>query len=72
MTDWKPIETAPKDGSSVLLWARPSAYPHELTSFSAVVGYWYKFLSRWKARDTDEDLFATKWAPMTSEEANDA
>jgi hypothetical protein len=69
MIDWKPMETAPKDGSSVLLWARPWAHPHEPDGFSTVVGYWHKFLTRWKASDSDEDLYVTKWAPIRSSEA---
>jgi hypothetical protein len=64
MTNWQPIDTAPRDGSSVLLWARPWEYPHAPDSFSTVVGYWHQFLARWKAVSTDEDLFAEKWAPM--------
>jgi hypothetical protein len=64
MIDWQPKDTAPMDGSPVLLWARPWAHPHEPESFSAVVGYWHKFLTRWKARGTDEDLFVEKWAPL--------
>jgi hypothetical protein len=72
MTDWQAIDTAPKDGSSVLLWARPSAYPQESESFSTVVGYWHQFLTRWKALGTDEDLFATHWAPMMVRSADHA
>jgi hypothetical protein len=64
----QPIETAPKDGSSLLLLARPWAHPEEPEGYSVVVGYWHESLARWKARNTDEDLFAIKWAPIQSGE----
>lgn len=65
MTDWQPIETAPKDGSSVLLWARMRANPPEKDSFFPVVGFWQPYpVERWKARDTEDDLIATRWAPI--------
>lgn len=30
MSEWQPIETAPRDGTVVLLWAKPN-YPHSAT-----------------------------------------
>ena len=42
MTSWKPIEDAPKDGRSVLLWARLASAPAERDDFSfPVVGFWH-------------------------------
>jgi hypothetical protein len=67
MIDWRPIETAPQDGSSILLWARFRAHPLERDSFFEVVAYWHgPPVERWKTRDTDEDLYAEKWAPLSS------
>jgi hypothetical protein len=39
MTEWQPIETAPKDGSDILLWC-----PNMIKSdpAGALVGHWYK------------------------------
>lgn len=70
MTTWQPIKTAPKDGSSILLWARRAAFPPEPNSYAPVVGYWHGApgVERWKSRDTEEDLIADKWAPIPSTE----
>ena len=53
----------------MLLWARPWAYPHEVESFSTVVGILAPISERWKSVSTDEDLFAEKWAPISKAEA---
>lgn len=66
MTEWQPMGTAPKDGSSVLLWARLRAYPPEPTSYFEVVGYYHSGsgIERWKSRESDEDLEADCWASI--------
>jgi hypothetical protein len=38
MTDWQTMETAPKDGSPVLLYAVTNGWEHN--GFSRVAGYW--------------------------------
>jgi hypothetical protein len=48
MTDWKPIESAPRDGSSVLLWARLTSVPPESNDHVPIVGAWDKSIHRWK------------------------
>ena len=48
MTDWKPIESAPRDGSSVLLWARLRSVPPGNNDFYPIVGAWNKSIERWK------------------------
>jgi hypothetical protein len=49
MTSWKPIEDAPKDGCSVLLWAQLASVPAERDDFSfPVVGFWHIAFERWK------------------------
>jgi hypothetical protein len=45
--DWKPIESAPQDGSSVLLWVRLTSVPPE-NDFCPIVGSWNKSIERWK------------------------
>jgi hypothetical protein len=66
MSKWQPEESAPKDGTSVLLWARLWASPLEPNSFFEVVGYFHRAsgVERWKTKETDEDLKATHWAPL--------
>jgi hypothetical protein len=48
MTDWKPIESAPRDESSVLLWARLTSVPPGTDDFCPIVGAWNKSIQRWK------------------------
>lgn len=38
-SDWQPIETAPKDGTAILLWEEYSTNPF--------VGYWCKYARDW-------------------------
>jgi hypothetical protein len=68
MIDWKPIDTAPKDGRPVMLRARFRGHPPEIGNSFEVVGYWCPYpVERWKTRDTEKDLFATEWAPIGGE-----
>jgi hypothetical protein len=48
MMDWKPIKSAPRDGSSVLLWARLMSTPPGNDDFYPIVGAWNKSIERWK------------------------
>ena len=48
MTSWKPIEDAPKDGRSVLLWARLKTIPAEQDDIGyPIVGFWLRDIG-WK------------------------
>jgi hypothetical protein len=48
MTNWKPIEDAPKDGRPVLLWARLKSAPAEKGAASyPIVGRWDNW--QWQA-----------------------
>lgn len=44
---WRPIETAPKDGTLLLLWEE-----HEDEPF---IGFWYEHRARWVASTTHYD-----------------
>ena len=48
MTDWRPIEEAPRDGRSVLLWARLKSNPPERNDFHPIVGFWHHSIKEWK------------------------
>jgi len=48
MMDWKPIESAPTDGSSVLLWARLTSVPPGSNDFCPIIGFWNKSIHAWK------------------------
>lgn len=64
-TEWRPIETAPKDGTFILGYYSETTYPHEYVTRYAVVqwlpvgdehGEWFE--------DTGEVLWPTHWQPL--------
>ena len=71
MTSWKPIEDAPKDGRSVLLWARLASAPAERDDFSfPVVGFWHIAFERWKVAPAllgEKGLIPTYWTDLPPE-----
>jgi hypothetical protein len=48
MMDWKTMKSAPRDGSSMLLWARLTSVPPTNDDFYPIVGSWNKSIQRWK------------------------
>lgn len=52
MSEWQPIETAPKDGSAVLLWGRCGLR----------LAFWNG--RSWDDGDYFTDLKASYWAPV--------
>lgn len=69
LTEWQPIETAPKDGTLLLLWEQYESEPF--------IGSWYAFRSEWEASrthyDTDGNAYVidrvyspgvTHWMPL--------
>jgi hypothetical protein len=50
MTNWRPIEEAPRDGRSLLLWARLKTHPPGSDDFYPIVGFWHHFIQEWKYR----------------------
>ena len=71
MTSWKSIEDAPKDGRSVLLWARLASAPAESDDFSfPVVGFWHIAFERWKVAPAllgEKALIPTYWTELPLE-----
>lgn len=56
--DWQPIETAPKDGTRILL------HPPQFVADVAAVGYWSKF-GCWADRQAVDPTWSpTHWMPM--------
>lgn len=68
MTTWQPIETAPKDGSGVLLFGMPT-HTGEVTFSNKVrvTGYWDAIDSSWCSTTADWSgpfIEATHWQPL--------
>jgi hypothetical protein len=57
---WKPISSAPKDGTRVLLFARLNTDGAKL---GPVVGYWHTTEDEWRLEphDTGTELMPTYW-----------
>lgn len=66
MSEWQPIETAPKDGSSVLLWSEAWDMSWGVVIGSYDAGAWVT--SEGQTADDDEDEFGsiapTHWMPL--------
>jgi hypothetical protein len=69
MTNWKPIEDAPTDGRSVLLWARFKSAPAEKDAASyPIVGRWDNW--QWQATPdllSSAPLIPTYWSELPLE-----
>jgi hypothetical protein len=67
MTEWQPIETAPKDGSAILIWPAQSALTGstECMIISYVVR-WHDWKEAWiEASGEEYDTFyPTHWMPL--------
>lgn len=76
MTDWKPIDSAPTDGSAVLLWARLTRVPAGPDSFSPIVGFWHRSIRCWKVAPEilceSEVLDARYWTELPNPPINEA
>ena len=55
---WQPIETAPKDGTPILLGAEPN----EDGPFSIILGCWYK--DGWYCWTPEKHIWPTHWMPL--------
>ena len=59
MIDWQPIETAPRDGTRILLWlAAPSTEP--------IIGRWERATLCWidDRYSWNDELIPTHWAAL--------
>ena len=68
LTNWKPIDSAPKNGTPVLLWARLKSSPPSDDDLYPIVGFWHASVQRWKVSpehlNREEDLIASCWIPL--------
>ena len=57
MSEWQPIETAPKDATNIMLW--------EMSFDQCVIGYGTKLSKHLTESSTDHVLrFCTHWMPL--------
>lgn len=67
MTEWKPIEDAPKDGKPLLLWARLKSNPPGPSDHYPMVGFWPSSIVGWAVYPqhlSGEQLIPTHWAEL--------
>jgi hypothetical protein len=68
MTNWKPIEDGPKDGTLVLLWARLKSNPPADNDSYPIVGFWHRSVQQWKVSpehlNQKEELIASYWMAL--------
>lgn len=59
--NWKPIETAPKDGAFILAYWDEATYPHDIENRYEIVRW---INGEWR-NENDEDLIKpTHWMPL--------
>jgi hypothetical protein len=69
MDKWKPIDSAPKDGTGLLLWVtRFGTTPAGQSEPAPVVGFWHGKIERWKVApeylNREEDLHPSHWMEL--------
>jgi hypothetical protein len=65
--NWKPIASAPKDGTPVLLWVTQFGTAGQ-SEPSAVAGFWHKAVEQWRMvpdyLNRGENLTASYWMEL--------
>lgn len=66
--NWQPIETAPKDGSEVLVWGALYADGH-IGAQVRFIAHWSDVMNAWKSEG--RTILPTLWARMPPEPRTD-
>lgn len=68
MKNWERMETAPTNGTPVLLWARIKSIPPSGNDFYPIVGFWYQSVEQWKVHpehlNEEEELIPDYWSAL--------
>ena len=60
MTEWEPIETAPKDGTAILVCGR---YPHYRKELAIIrIQWWDTQTDKWA--NVSDPIIPTHWMPL--------
>lgn len=68
MSEWQPIETAPKDGTEIALWfpipdgGLPYGGEAAMNAACICIGKWDEILDDWDVEHIDDE--ATHWMPL--------
>lgn len=57
MTDWQPIETASKDGVTIVLYGAKGRY-------KIVIGKWVANWNQWQSQPGAWPVYPTHWMPL--------
>lgn len=62
--NWKPIETAPRDGKMRLYWSRERGYFAGNWPFGCARGVWRIHSGEWFGSSDERAAAATHWMPL--------
>lgn len=63
MSEWQPIETAPKDGTAILVWFEPEVW--DVVFWSSQRQQWCQGTGGWGSdRWSDADAEGAHWMPL--------
>lgn len=64
MSEWQPIETAPKDGTEVLYWSADCGFLAGNEPPGYARGVWTKHRGKWSGAIDMKATAATRWQPL--------
>lgn len=63
MSEWQPIETAPKDGTNILVFT-PKGKARAGVVCGIHCGWWTTLFDEWTTSDGDCEMDPTHWMPL--------